>query len=875
MGDGSDEIRLASVRGRWPITGRASVVDTTVAAITGGARLVLVTGEPGVGKSRVASAITDALREAGWHTERVHATSIMSAVPLGALTPLFAGSSNSLDAAAADPATLFGRAMQTIRERGGYAPVVLDVDALALLDPLSATLVAQLVAAGSLVLIASLRTGQALPEPLAGLWDPDRSVRIDLGPLPVSDVQRMLESVLGGAVAHRTASELHAASRGNALVLREIAVGALEAGRLVTSAGVWQLVGAPVGTPALRDLILSRTAGLAETERDILDRLAVCGPLPIGQLRGAGARGAVERLERSGLVVVGDDLVVGLAHPQYEAIIGGAISRLRVGDLLLEQAAALEETAQGVGDQLRVVMWRLEAGVDSDAPVLISAARLARQAGDHQTVERLAAAGARAGGGAEALALRGEALLRAGRVVEAIAVLSDADAKADDAQLRREITTLLAHAHVSVHEGIPAALAVLDGADAMSDPGFALMRALITFYDNRVFEADELTGHAAAMLGDSPAATAIIASARAELLAAFGDHAGAIAAAEEALAFARATGGTAIPGMTIASGLLTLATVQLHTGDPLAAYDTATAGLLEAIGEDDEITTRSLEYLLGRIAHDLGRLETSARWLGDARSGALTVGPASLAVPGATGLALARIQLGDIAGARNELDRIQHEIGGDVGGRFARIWLAAADGDLDAATADALAAAAEYQRGGHRYLAAAVLFALTRIGGAAAAAAPLAAVADAGTNPLVSRQARHAAAEAAGDRAELVAVGEQWASAGSTLWAAEAYSSAARAARRDGDHRAAVALQSTAEELAARSEGAMTPLLRFVDELSPLTRREREIAALAAAGASSKEIAAKLYLSTRTVDNHLQSVYGKLGISGRHELADR
>ena len=65
----------------------------------------------------------------------------------------------------------------------------------------------------------------------------------------------------------------------------------------------------------------------------------------------------------------------------------------------------------------------------------------------------------------------------------------------------------------------------------------------------------------------------------------------------------------------------------------------------------------------------------------------------------------------------------------------------------------------------------------------------------------------------------------------------------------------------------------MTPVLRFADELSPLTRREREIATLAAGGLSSKEIAARLFLSSRTVDNHLQSVYGKLGIGGRAELA--
>jgi DNA-binding CsgD family transcriptional regulator len=52
-----------------------------------------------------------------------------------------------------------------------------------------------------------------------------------------------------------------------------------------------------------------------------------------------------------------------------------------------------------------------------------------------------------------------------------------------------------------------------------------------------------------------------------------------------------------------------------------------------------------------------------------------------------------------------------------------------------------------------------------------------------------------------------------------------------------------------------------------------LTARERQIAKLAAAGVPSKEIAEQLFLSARTVDNHLLRVYNKLGVSGRNELA--
>ena len=48
----------------------------------------------------------------------------------------------------------------------------------------------------------------------------------------------------------------------------------------------------------------------------------------------------------------------------------------------------------------------------------------------------------------------------------------------------------------------------------------------------------------------------------------------------------------------------------------------------------------------------------------------------------------------------------------------------------------------------------------------------------------------------------------------------------------------------------------------------PLTARERDIATLAAQGESSKEIAERLFLSVRTVNNHLQNVYSKLGVAG-------
>jgi DNA-binding NarL/FixJ family response regulator len=60
---------------------------------------------------------------------------------------------------------------------------------------------------------------------------------------------------------------------------------------------------------------------------------------------------------------------------------------------------------------------------------------------------------------------------------------------------------------------------------------------------------------------------------------------------------------------------------------------------------------------------------------------------------------------------------------------------------------------------------------------------------------------------------------------------------------------------------------------RAVDPLGALTPREREIVELVLAGCSNREAALKLGLSDRTVGNHLQSVFNRLGVGSRRELS--
>jgi len=104
----------------------------------------------------------------------------------------------------------------------------------------------------------------------------------------------------------------------------------------------------------------------------------------------------------------------------------------------------------------------------------------------------------------------------------------------------------------------------------------------------------------------------------------------------------------------------------------------------------------------------------------------------------------------------------------------------------------------------------------------------------------------------------------------------EAAAGAAEAFSRAGDRRAATAALRRSMKLAAECEGAVTPGLSRAATAAaavPLSGRGREIAMLAAAGIASKDIADRLYLSVRTVNNHLQHAYAKLGVTSRAGLA--
>lgn len=105
----------------------------------------------------------------------------------------------------------------------------------------------------------------------------------------------------------------------------------------------------------------------------------------------------------------------------------------------------------------------------------------------------------------------------------------------------------------------------------------------------------------------------------------------------------------------------------------------------------------------------------------------------------------------------------------------------------------------------------------------------------------------------------------------------------------DRPHRAALGAEQAAEQLRRETQAARLdpdavaavldaagrqPLGRR-DNLRPggLSEREVEVARLVAAGCSNREIAARLVISRRTAEHHVQHIYSKVGVSSRAGLA--
>jgi DNA-binding CsgD family transcriptional regulator len=838
----------------------------------------LIHGPLGVGKTRLGDECLAVAEAAGHVTARAAATRAAAHMPLSALVHLLPVDDAGTDGL--DPVSLFDRARRAVQERAG-GRLVLFVDDLPALDLTSLVLLGQLVEADLVFLIATVRTGEPVPDAVTSLWAADRSVRVDLDPFGRDEVDAVLEAVLGGPIGFLGLAQLWDASHGNPLYLHEFVLGAVHDGTLTNDGGVWRLNQPLASTPRLQELVDGRIRSVDEAGRVVLELLALCQPVGLADLDGLADLALLDRLESAGLIEVTVSRrrhQVQLAHPAHIHSLRAGLSRIRQRALLLDQVARVESHgARRREDPLRIASWRLAATGTGDPHVLLSAAHLAQHAHDFDQVEALARAAYTEQPSVEAGLLLGEALLQGSRFTEAEEILQQAsttDASPEQTQ------------HIALARAATLCWGLLRPADAFQVVDEACgrlplhlhgqlgaMRALLLAYRDQPNAAlaalDDLPREA----GAPPSPLLRLAEARS--LAVVGRATQAMAIMDAAPVPTLCAGpefGFIHPSLYLMGRACTLQ----ETGRLSEAVSVLTEALERAVADDVAFGVSFCLCHLGHTHRLQGRLRTAMRWCRDAISLARARRVEPALASGLAALAIAAGNLGDAAVADAAVDELRSlRVPPHARALLrAQAWADAARGDLGTARESLAVGAKVAIDQGDLAVASVMLHDAARLGDAVAVADQFAELAARCESPLLSARAGYVAGLATADPVRLDRTADEFERMGARLFAAEAAANAADLWRACGDQRRGTASASRAAALAEQCEGARTPALASTASVAPLTPREREICFLATSGLTSKEIADRAFLSVRTVNNHLQSAYVKLGISSRRELLD-
>jgi hypothetical protein len=567
----------------WPLRGRESEVGSIGALLRGGATGgVVLCGQAGVGKSRLAEEAVRRARARRFRVVSVTATRSAAAIPFGALAPVVDLYPTG-DGAPLDTLLVVRR---SLRDLAAGSRLLLHVDDAHLLDEPSAAVVHQLVAERHASAVMTLRTGEQAPDAVTALWKDGLLERIDVRPLDVAATQELLEAALGGPVRPGTTASLHAISGGNLLYLRELVRSALDDGALTSQGGAWRLTRDLPPSRRLIELVSERLA-LAEAEdRQLLTALALAEPLGIDVLTvvtGAETSTSTRlgRIERAGLVLTGFDdrrLEARLAHPLYGEVLRATMPSPELADLRRRLAAALQLTGmQRDTDALRAAALRLDAGVPVDPTLALVAARHARAAVDLTLAERLARVALE--GGSE----RAGQLMFAGDATAALAAVTELlDDPATSDRVRSRAAVAAAPALVLLGRPMEGAAAAAQGIDATRrlPPGVTATVHAITLEVCRSFALrtagllDEAAvsaqeAHAAAVANDSSLTQALAARARGQVDLARGSVTRAVADFHEGAAI------DAVHGMRSHQrwNLTGEALATAQTGDHAAAKD--------------------------------------------------------------------------------------------------------------------------------------------------------------------------------------------------------------------------------------------------------------------------------------------------------------
>ncbi|MFE9500790.1 LuxR C-terminal-related transcriptional regulator [Streptomyces collinus] len=869
---------------RWPLAGRAEELEALARAWRSQrTKVILLTGPAGVGKTRLADECLAQAVRGGWKGARATATTAAAAVPLGAIAHLLPPSMDM-----SDPVKGFSQVARLLAGPEGNQRWVILVDDLHLLDASSAVLLRQLLDSDGIRIIATVRSGEPLGDATQALTVGDRVYRTDLTLFRPYQVEEVLQAALSGAVGQRTVRTLWSKSKGNALYLREMVQGAVSAGMLVNDGEIWELAegGLPY-TPRLVELISSRLAAAAPESRKFLELLSLCEPLSVEDAAAFLPADQLDHLEATGLIQVRQDrrrLAVSLAHPLYGESLRAGIPTLRRREILTTQIARTKaHGARRREDALRLATWELLAFGTADAELLVRAATYASHSHDYDRVIALLEGLSGTSRSYESLLLQGNALLQVGRWEEADDVLAIAESCADGEDQRTAVTLQRTWSLFWIAGRTEMALRVNETAwhDLRDEKWQRVLK--LNEASLRALSGQHHTG--LAMLGDldadfngesSIAAWSMAAMAKSGSLAQTGRINEAVAFGHQAYAAHQRIDETALVVPIPEGQLVSVGFALADAGQLDKSRQTLENVLAVTEGTDNAVTWVWASFFRGRTEWLAGDVGAARGWFAQAVARARTYHYVQPLFRALGGLAACAAVLGDLDASVAAIDEMQlyPPMGSHAGEEdLGQAWLHAARGDAGQARATLERAALKARAAGDITAEVILLTDIARFGGAKEVADRLNDLAMLCDGSFSQARARLANALAADDASQLQGVADELQVIGANLLAAEAANAAAAAWRRAGNTRRATAAANQAAACGVHCPGARTILLSSAEATSTLTAREREVALLAAAGSSSKEIAKLLHLSVRTVDNHLQHTYAKLGITTRRELA--
>ncbi|MBW3588223.1 MAG: LuxR C-terminal-related transcriptional regulator [Actinobacteria bacterium] len=863
----------------WPLVGRREELEFITDALEKGVGGVVLAGAPGVGKTRLAQETLSRSEASSFPVYWTVATRSASSIPFGALANLL-----PVPSAGGDQLDLLRHATDALASRGQGRRVVLGVDDAHLLDDASAAFVLQASVSGLAFVVATIRTGESVPDSIVALWKDGIAQRVEVQTLAEHEVQELMVSALGGVVSRATAYDLNVASRGNPLLLRELLMSGLESGALVRKGGIWTWTGPFAGSVRLREMIEARLGTLDTSERRVLELVAFGEPIGLETLENLADHSAIESVDQKELLNLSRDdkrLEVRVAHPLYGEVIRSSTPATRARSHKKQLARALEGFgARRADDVLRTATWQLEADSERNAELLIRAASHAMNSLDYGTAERLASAAMEAGGGFEASYILADALRSLAKSAQAEQLLNQMIAGAkDDAQLRKvsevraynlffgldrpsEAKQVLSDARTKVHSreeqaklwGQESLIALYSGrpVDAMT--------AAERVWDNHQAPpsaiVDSILGGATAFAMVGETEKALETYDRERSVAAYLQTAPGLQGQLLSVRFLILwLAGSLYEAETLADNVHAVALIR-RSHDGMALMSAAQGQAALARGKPKTAVSRFREAVA------LLRERDRNRFLPWALGG---LGHASALVGDEVGAAIALKEAEEDCPRGVQIFAVEFTL--------SKAWVAAIRGEISMALELAGQAARTAAISQQHSMEAIALHAAARMGNPQGSVARLTELSGLVSSEYVAAYADHVTALVQKDPVALDRAAARFEEMGAILLATEAATEEARIHRAAGRNASALGAEERAASLRAQCEGARTPaLLRGIEPI-PLTKREREIISLAAQGLSSKQIADKLVVSIRTVDNHLHHAYSKLGISKREELA--